>query len=276
VASRESAGTAWPAGRNWREEPIMDDYDVYAPFYDLEFGDRGDDLLVIEQFAARCGSPILELACGTGRVLLPLARQGYQVTGVDVSAGMLDVARRKVTEEDLDERVTLVQQDMRHLALEERFALAVIAVNSFMHLRTPDDQLEVLARIRAHLQPGGLLYLDLFNPDLGLLLDMHGQVFLDKVMVHPETGHRLMRFRSQQADLGQQTISVTYMVDELDDDGRTRRTLFPFHVRYLFRAELEHLISRAGLALEAIYGSYDLDGWSGESDRMVTVARRPD
>ena len=73
----------------------MTDYDIYARFYDLDHGDLDADLFMIQQLAARSGSPILELACGTGRVLLPLARQGYQVTGVDLSAAMLDVARRK-------------------------------------------------------------------------------------------------------------------------------------------------------------------------------------
>lgn len=253
----------------------MDDYDVYAPYYDLEYGDLDADLLTIEQFARRCGSPILELACGTGRVLLPLARQGYRVTGVDISPAMLDVARHKVAAEGLAGQVTLVQQDMRALALDERYNLAVIAVNSFMHMLTPGDQLAALARIREHLVPNGLLYLDLFNPDLALLLDMDGRLYLDRVMTHPDTGRRVMRFRSQEVDLGRQTISVTYMVDELGEDGHVRRILFPFQVRYLFRTELEHLLARAGYTLEAVYGSYDLDDWHGGSPKMLTIARRP-
>ncbi len=250
----------------------MEDYDVYARFYDLEFGRMERDLVMIEQFAARCGSPILELACGTGRVLLPLARQGHDVTGVDVSAAMLDVARRKVAAENLEKRVTLVQQDMRGLALDGHFNLAFIAVNSFMHLPTADDQLAALTGIRRHLAPGGLLLLDLFNPDLGRLLDYQGQVHLDRTMVDPDTGHQVLRFRSEKVDLGLQTIYVTYLADEIDGEGRTQRTVFPFTVRYLFRYELEHLLWRAGYALEAVYGSYELDDWGGESDKMIAVA----
>lgn len=253
----------------------MDDYDIYARFYDLEYDAMDADLLFIEQFAARCGSPLLELACGTGRVLVPLARQGYHITGVDVSQAMLDVARQKVAAEGLAGRASLVQQDMRALALDQRFALAFIAVNSFMHLLTPDDQLAALTRVWQHLHPGGLLLLDLFNPDMGRLLDMHGQVFLDKVIDDPATGRRVMKFRSEHVDLSQQTIQVTFMVDELDTQGHVTRTLFPFHVRYLFRPELEHLLWRAGYELEAVYGSYDLDDWSGTSDKMIAVARRP-
>ena len=233
----------------------MDRYDVYAQFYDLEFGDLAADLLMIQQFAARCGSPILELACGTGRVLMPLARDGYQVTGIDVSPAMLEIARHKVESEELSDRVTLVEQDMRELDLPDRFQLAFGAINSFMHLLNTEDQLAALARIRDHLNPGGVLLLDLFNPDLSRLLDFRGQVALDKVSVEPETGHRVMRFRTETVDLAQQTIRTTFIADRLDDEGHIQRTVFPFSVRYLFRYELELLLRHAGFEVEAIYGS---------------------
>lgn len=254
----------------------MDRYDDYARFYDLEFGDLADDLLMIQQFAARCGSPILEVACGTGRVLLPLAREGYHVTGIDVSPAMLDIARHKFEEEELTDCVALVEQDMRELDLSGRFELVIVAVNSFMHLLNTEDQLAALTRIRKHLNPGGLLLLDLFNPDLSRLLDFRGQVALDKVLVEPETGHRLMRFRTESVDLAQQTIRATYIVDRLDAEGRIQRTVFPFSMRYLFRYELELLLRQAGFKIEAIYGSYELDDFSSDSEKMIAVARRPD
>lgn len=254
----------------------MDDFDLYARFYDLDFGELDEDLLLIQEFAARCGSPLLELACGTGRVLLPLARAGYHVTGVDISAAMLEVARHKVEAEGLADRVTLVQQDMRHLALDRHFKLAFVAVNSFMHLLTADDQMAALTRIRAHLQPGGLLLLDLFNPDLVRLLEGRGQVVLDKVMTDPVTGHRLMRFHTRTVELSRQTLRIIFIVDEVDGQGGVRRTLFPFSMRYLFRGELELLLRHAGFELETLYGSYDLDEFSDSSEKMIAVARRPD
>lgn len=253
----------------------MDQYGVYARFYDLDLGNQDEDLFLIEQFAARCGSPILELGCGTGRLLIPLARQGYEMTGIDISPAMLEVARRRIAAEGLTERVSLVQQDMRQLALDRRFSLVFVAVNSFMHLLTSEDQLTALARIHQHLQPNGLLLLDLFNPDLSRLLDFRGQVILDKVMIDPETGHRLVKFRSERADLGRQIIDVTYIVDELDDEGNIRRTLFSFSLRYLFASELELLLRSAGFQIEAMYGSYDLDPFTGDSERIIAVARRP-
>jgi ubiquinone/menaquinone biosynthesis C-methylase UbiE len=255
---------------------MTDTYGVYAPFYDLDLGGVDADLFFIREFARRAGSPILELACGTGRVLLPLAQAGFEVTGVDVSPAMLDVARRKVVEARLGQKVTLVEQDMQTLALDRQFNMIVIAANSFSHLVTLDDQLQALARMQSHLEPGGLLLLDLFNPDLARLLDFRGQLFLDKVMEDPETGRQVVKLRSEQVDLAQQVIYVTYVVEEMDSDGAVRRTLFPFSMRYLFRYELELLLLHAGFEVEGIYGSYDLDPFEGDSEKLLAVARRPE
>ena len=254
----------------------MDDpFSVYAPFYDLDYAGEVDDLRLVSQFAARCGSPILELACGTGRVLLSLAQEGFRLTGVDNSATMLDRARQKIAAADLEGQVTLVAQDMRDLHLAERFNLAFVVSNSFLALLTPDDQAAALQGIHRHLNPGGLLLLDLFNPDLARLLEADGSLALEKVMVAPETGHRLLKLRAQTVDLGRQLIEVTVLIDEVDAQGRVRRTIFPFSLRYLFRPELELLLRQTGFALEAIYGSYDLGEFSGDSERLIAVARRP-
>jgi SAM-dependent methyltransferase len=254
---------------------MTDPFDIYARFYDPDLGDLDADLGFYEQFAARCGSPILELGCGTGRVLLPLARQGYRVTGIDASAEMLERARAKIGAEELDERVTLAQQEMAKLDLGERFNMAFAALNSFAHLHTTEEQLQALARIHRHLTPGGLLIADMFNPDMGRLLDARGQVALAKVIPEPGTGRRLMRFYSEEVDLGRQLIHTTYIIDEIDAGGNVRRTLFPFTLRYVFRYELELLLRHAGFEVEAIYGSYDLDEFSGDSEKMIAVARKP-
>jgi SAM-dependent methyltransferase len=253
---------------------MTDPYAAYARFYDLEFEGIDEDLLPIEQFALRAGSPILELGCGTGRVLLPLARSGFQVTGVDISPAMLEIARRKVVDEGLESCVTLVEQDMRALSLDRHFNMVFVAINSFSHLLSLDDQLVTLSRVRDHLRPGGLLLIDLFNPDLARLVDFQGQVALDKIKVidDPDTGRRVMRFRSEQVDLARQVIDVTYVADEVDAQGSVKRTIFPYSMRYLFRYELELLLRHAGFHVEAIYGSYDLDEFDADSAKLLAVA----
>ncbi len=254
----------------------MDRFSGYAELYDLDYADRDEDLLMIEQFATRCGSPVLELGCGTGRVLVPLARRGFQVTGVDASQAMLERARQRAATEQVADSVTLVHQDMRGLDLDQRFNLAFAAANTFMDLPTADEQLAVLTYIRRHLNPGGLLLLDLFHPDLGELTERSGQVIHDWTRPHPDTGEPVTKFYSQVTDVAHQLIHFTFFVDALDVAGVVRRTIFSFSLRYLLRSELELMLRRAGYELEAVYGSYDLDGFAADSEKLIAVARRPD
>jgi SAM-dependent methyltransferase len=253
----------------------MDAYEIWAPFYDLDLAGCSDDLLLLEQFCERCGSPILELGCGTGRLLLPLAREGFQLTGVDLSPAMLARARRKLDDEGLGGRVTLLERDMRALGLEGGYNLAFCFLNSFMHMESLDDQLAALEGIYRSLNPGGLFLLDLFSPDLERLLEPPGQMALEKVMTDPETGHRLVKQSARRTDRGLQVIHVTYVIDDIDGQGSVRRTLYSFSLRYLFRAEMELLLRHVGFEVEAVYGSYDLDQFNGESERMIAVGRKP-
>jgi SAM-dependent methyltransferase len=251
----------------------MDHFESYARFYDLDYAGHDADLQLYQQFADRCGSPILELGCGTGRLVVPLALQGHTVTGVDNSPAMLDLARQAVDSAGVGERVTLVEQDMRSLELETGFNLAIAATNTFMHLLALDDQLDALAAVRRHLAPDGLLILDLLNPDPGRLTEPAGQWHLAKVMTDPVTGHTLTKTHTQRVDLARQIIHVTLIVDKVGDDRQVLRTLFPFSLRYLFRAELELLFRHAGYRIESLYGSYELDDFTGESERLIAVAR---
>ncbi|HEV2662742.1 MAG TPA: class I SAM-dependent methyltransferase, partial [Ktedonobacteraceae bacterium] len=114
----------------------MNEYDLIAPFYDIEHAQFGEDLDMYRNFAELNGGKILELACGSGRVLLPLVQDGYAVTGVDTSAAMLAIARARLQESGLSARATLVQQDISALNLGQKFRLAFIALGSFGHIAT--------------------------------------------------------------------------------------------------------------------------------------------
>src|SRR5579875_3765285 len=107
-----------------------DDYDVIAPFYDIEHAQFDEDLDLYQNYAELCGpgSPLLELACGSGRLLAPLAAEGYTLVGVDSSAAMLDLAGQHAREAGVEQRITLLQQDMRSLHLSQRFHLAFCAL----------------------------------------------------------------------------------------------------------------------------------------------------
>src|SRR3954467_13568075 len=162
-------------------------FDRLARYYDWEHHDYDADIPLYLDFARRTGGPILELACGTGRLMVPLLESGERVVGIDSSAPMLDRARQAIGRAGLSGRATLHQADVRTLDLGQRFRLAIFGLDSFGLLLTIDDQLAALRRIYQHLEPGGLLVLDLSNgngrgdeaPD-ELVLQHHGR--------DPETG----------------------------------------------------------------------------------------
>lgn len=250
--------------------------DVFARavrFYDLDEGRFTEDLGLYTGLAERWGGPILELGCGTGRVLAVLAAAGHRVVGVDCSEAMLRAAQERLARQGLLPRAHLVPGDMRRLALEERFAWAFCAMNSLMHLTSLDDQLAALEAARRHLRPGGHLVLDLANPDPGWLLEPGERVVRVGVMEDPETDTVVVRQVLQRTDPLRQVLDLVYIYDEVDPEGRVRRVLLPLRLRYLFPVEARLLLERAGFAVEAVYGSYEMEPFDATGDRMIFVCR---
>jgi SAM-dependent methyltransferase len=256
-----------------------DDYAPHARFYDLEHEDYQEDIAAYAGFAARAGrTGILEMACGSGRVLLPLAASGYTVTGVDLSPAMLAIARQKVKAAQLEKRVTLIQGDMRTVDLGRQFDLVIIGLNSLMHLETQQAQLDAFRNAARHLSPQGRLVVDLFNPDVALPESpQEGQLFLHCLKVLPETegGAHLLHFQSPRVDRATQLVTMTNYYDELPPDGHVRRHMAPFTLRYVTAGELRLLLERAGLEVEALYGTYELDPLREDSPRLLAVAAPP-
>jgi len=248
-------------------------YDAFARFYDLDTVGCDDDLVFWEQLARRTGGPILEIGCGTGRVALPLAKVGFSVVGVDVSPSMLAVAREKVDAAGVARKVTLVRADALDLKLSRRFPLAFVALNSFGHFSEPGEPERALARIREHLEPGGLLALDLTNPTPGAFGEGNGLVIHEYTRAGPTPDWQTVKLRSQWQDHVAQRIDVSCMYDEVGPGGEVRRTLASFVLRYFYPNELRLLFEQAGLAIEAIYGSYDLDPLSDDSERLIVIGR---
>lgn len=251
----------------------MNEFDAFARYYDADYGSITDDVPFYRELARRAGGRVLEVMCGSGRLLVPLAQSGLRLVGVDISGAMLALARERLSAAGALERVELVEADIRVGVPSGPFGLAIVAVNSFMHLATAADQRAALANIHRALAPGGLLAIDMFNPDPRLLSEQNGALILDKSF-RLSSGALVQKFVSQQADVAEQTSYVTFIYDEIDAYGRVQRTTLPFTMRWVYRYELEHLLARAGFTLEAIYGSYDLDTYGSASDLLLAVARK--
>lgn len=253
----------------------MSDFDAFARFYDLDTAEAMDDLEFWVQLARRTGGPVLEIGSGTGRVAIALAEAGFSVLGVDISPAMLAVAREKVVAGGLDDRVTLVQGDALALRLDRRFPLALVALNSFGHFAGPGEPEQLIERLSEHLDPGGLLALDLTNPLNGAFGETNGQLLHEYTRPGPVPGWQTLKLRSQTQDEVAQRVDVTCIYDEVSPEGEVRRTLASFALRYFYPNELRLLFERAGLSVEALYGSYELDPLTDESTRLIVIGRKP-
>jgi len=245
--------------------PGTDEYQTsayIAELYDyvVPYRTRADVSFFVD-LARQTGGPVLEVGCGTGRVLIPTARAGVTITGLDVSRPMLDVCRTRLANEaaDVQARVTLVEYDMRNFDLGQQFALITTPFRSFQHMITVEDQLTSLACMRRHLVDGGRLVLDLFNPSLAYLVDESrlGEFGEEPAFTMPDGRRVVRRARILSRDLLRQVQDVEMIYDVTYPDGHTERHLDHFPMRYLFRYEAEHLLVRAGFTVEAVYADYD-------------------
>jgi SAM-dependent methyltransferase len=248
---------------------------LIAQYYDLLYGNLADDLPMWEMVTQNVAGAILEVGCGTGRLLLPLAQAGHTLTGLDLSEVALSAAQTKIEAAGLADRITLQQADMRHFDLPQKdFALALVPLNTFMHCHTIDDQLSTLQTIHHHLQPAGQLIIDLFYPDPTLLAEADGRLYFEDETVAEMSGHPVQWYWRHDIDLARQMRHLVYILDEVDQAGVVRRTQIPFSLRFFYRYEMELLLRTSGFAVESIYGSYQLEPFESHSPRMIFVARK--
>jgi SAM-dependent methyltransferase len=245
-------------------------------FYEMEHETFLEDLDLYRGFAQRSGGPLLELGCGTGRLFIPLANAGYEVTGVDHSAPMLACARRKmsVLPPTAAARITLIQGDMRHDCLHRRFPMVFIPLNTFVHLLTREDQQHTLSSVARHLPIEGRLIIDLTNP--ALLLDLPQPLTLRRRWEDEGSGQTIIKFTSAHFDPATQLEELVLMYDVIDLEGTLTRSVHAFTLRHTYSHEMELLLESAGLRTEACYGSYDLAPYESQSERMIFVASRSD
>jgi SAM-dependent methyltransferase len=251
----------------------LSSYDLFARFYDLEHIAFSEDIALYLNYAVRCDGPVLEVGCGTGRVSLALAQSGFDVAGIDHSVSMLALARTRLVEAGLSERVQFEKVDVCAFDSSEQFALAIYPLNGFLHLLTIEAQLSALSNIHSALLPGGFLIIDLPNPHTVFVPATDGQLVLRHRFDSPE-GSSITSFASTQTDLADQVQYLTLLYDEMGDDRTVHRTIIEMELRFVYRYEMACLLRQTGYELDAVYGSYDLDPYDADSEIMLFVAHK--
>ncbi len=249
----------------------MNDYDLIAPFYDVEHAHFLEDVDLYRDFATLSTGPILELACGSGRLLLPLAQEGYSLTGVDTSAAMLTLARNTLQEAGVAEQVTLVQQDICNLHLPQKFSLAFIALGSFAHLTSRKAQQQALAAIRAHIPKGGTFIVDISNVDARYMENLSGQLLMQGTWTRDD-GTILTHLVSPASSPSTHLLELTHFYDQHPQGGALHRTVITTFLYLFERSEMELLLEQAGFTIKDVYGDYELSPALLESKRMIFIA----
>jgi len=239
------------------------------------YNTRADVAFYVDE-ALRAGGNVLELASGTGRVLIPIARAGTEIVGLERSRIMMDRCREKLAAEteEARSRVALVEGDMRDFAVGARFTLAIIPFRAMQHLLSIEDQLSGLDCIRRHLVRGGRLVFDVFNPDFGRLSAPSGEEFEDTPDTRLPNGSHFRRTgRVVRVHRVEQINEVELIYYVTPADGEMERRVHAFPMRWYLRHELEHLLARAGFVVDEIYGNFDRSRLTDASPEMVVAAR---
>jgi SAM-dependent methyltransferase len=229
---------------------------VNPRIYDDVYREFVGDIPHVVGLMKSAGGRVLEVCCGNGRILVPAIEAGVRVDGLDTSAAMLDDARAKLAARGLEAQ--LFTADMRDFALPRRYALIVIAFNSFMHNLTQADQLATLDCCRRHLEPGGRLAIVAFHPSAPILIR-----FGSGTPVPTETPHgdgRLVYWDSAAQDRVEQVQTITRRLEYFDAAGKLEREeTTSFRMRYVYKPEMELLLRVAGFArweTRALFRSY--------------------
>lgn len=250
-------------------------YDLLARVYDLQHKSFTEDVPMYVALAAQAGkhARILEFGAGTGRVMIPLLEAGHRVVGVDLSRGMLDIAAQRIAESPKAKGTSfeLVEADTRALALDEKFDFVFIALNTFLHNLTREDQLATLRAARAHLREGGALVIDL-PPNDELANQPDDGVFdLEASLIEPETKSHIEKFVASRVFWAAQEQELKYRVEETAN-GQTHSQMVSFRLRHVFKHEMELLLTQAGFTRWDWFGDYALGPYSDTSRRMIVRA----
>lgn len=228
--------------------------------------------------ASRVEGTVLELGCGTGRILLPLARTGHTVVGLDGSRQMLARCRAKVQEEPepIRARIVLLHGDVRSFELDDRFALVIAPFRIFQHIPALDDQLQCLESVARHLAPGGRFVFDVFNPSFQALTAADGEEREDtqeQPLPDGRSFRRAVRIAGVRwVDQVSETELIYYVTAA--NGAQPQRYVQSFDMRWYLRAELLHLLARSGFRLQAMYGDFDRAPLTDGSPELVVCAER--
>lgn len=255
---------------------VAEFYRIAAEFYDGDYAAKTyrEDIHFYVDLARASGGPVLEMGCGTGRVLLPVARAGIRIHGIDLAGEMLAVLRQSLSLDPpaVQQRVTVTEGDVRKTTVDGRFALVTAPFRVVQHLLERQDQRAWLRNVRHHLAPGGALVFDVFQPDFHYLSRPRGpEVEIDRT--NPETGMRVRRSFQTRPHSALQLLEIHFewLVENAGGE-MVSQSAGSTVMRWYTRGELENLLELEGFAITDYWGSFNRELFGEGSQNQVIRA----
>ena len=246
---------------------IFDDGDTY----DMLLKDIPYGLDFYVALARAAHGPVLDIACGTGRILLPCLQAGIDIEGLDLFEPMLKTLRAKAAALSLSPR--LHQADMSDFSLPRRFALVMIPFNAFIHNMTQVSQIRCLGLCREHLLPGGKLVFDTYFPSREIVGVPENTRVLEGEFPHPQTGLTVRMYDTRTFDRVAQVFRSLNEIELVAADGSVETVHRTQDCsRYFYKLEMELLLRIAGFAGWEIDGDFDGRPLTRENDAMIVTA----
>jgi len=241
--------------------------------YDLLLGGLDFDLPFWVATGREARGPVLDLGCGTGRVLIPLLAAGVDADGVDLFDPMLELCRKKAAATGFHPR--LLVSDMRDFTMPRRYARIILAFNAFAHADTTEAQSSTLRRCHDHLRPGGALVLHMSYPGPGYWAEPDGEPAMEIETVRAADGHRFQMWDARFKDIVGQCQRSEIEIREFDTKGRTSAS-HRFHTtqRWVYKFELELLFRLAGFARSELYGGFAREPLERPDQQIIAWAWR--
>ena len=243
-------------------EPLYRD----GKHYDIQHKNFKSDIPFYLDQSRKYDDPILELACGTGRLTIPIAKEGYNITGLDVSEGMLEKAKENAREKKL--AIKWIRDDVRTFNINEKYKLIIFPFNSIAHLHDLESIDSCFKVVKKHLKNDGRFILDMFNPDFKRLIRNPKKRFPVYKYPDPDSKATVVITESNTYDAAKQINYITWLYKI----GK-KEFSYELNMRIFFPQELDALLTYNGFIIENKYGGFDCSKFNSKSEKQILVCK---
>jgi len=250
-------------------EPI-DCEDIYndGEHYDLQNRNFTEDIPFYLKQIKKYGEPVLEIACGTGRITIPVAEQGIQITGLDISEPMLAFAKKKAASKDV--HIEWVREDCRNFNLDKKFALILLPFNSIAHLHSLESIESCFSSVKEHLKDSGRFIIDIFNPRLDILLRDPSKRY--PVTEYPDPDGR-GTVTVTENNIYNSATQINRIKWYFHTEKEKEESVKELNMRIFFPQELDALLHYNGFEIETKFGNYDETPFKTSSPIQLVISR---